>query len=67
VLRGVAGATCDELNCRSPFVEDQPMSSAGATAASTRPIIYLGLDVHKESIDVTPNSVPGIMSVRWLG
>jgi hypothetical protein len=33
----------------SHFCRDQPMSSESATA---RPIIYLGMDVHKESITI---------------
>src|ERR1035437_1352849 len=31
---------------------DQPMSSSPAPAPAVRPIIYLGMDVHKESITI---------------
>src|SRR4051812_1958733 len=45
---GVARATCDD---RSVALRgDQPMSSAPAVAAPS--IIYLGLDVHKDSITI---------------
>ena len=41
-----ARATRDELSVAHG---DQPMSSQSATA---RPIIYLGMDVHKDSITI---------------
>ena len=49
---GDASATCDDV--RVALFGDQPMSyqSSPFAAAATRPIIYLGIDVHKESITI---------------
>jgi hypothetical protein len=55
---GVTRATCDQTTL-SYFLGDQPMSSsraavepAAAVGAAARPIIYLGMDVHKDSITI---------------
>lgn len=55
---GVARATCDAASRRT-YAEDQPMSPA---------IIYLGLDMHKDSITlaVLPADAPGPTRVDRL-